>query len=89
MNGAHYSQQHIALGRFIKKHYNQSSVTVPCLIDEKKQANMEDQHMKTSGDLKQPLALTSRTYTLPKPKYYPQKGLRHFSQCCRHVSISK
>lgn len=39
MNGAHYSQQHIALGRFIKKHYNQSSVTVPCFIDEKKQAN--------------------------------------------------
>lgn len=24
MNGAHYSQQHIALQRFIKKHYNQS-----------------------------------------------------------------
>lgn len=39
MNGAHYSQQHIALGRFIKKHYNQSSVTVPYFIDEKKQAN--------------------------------------------------
>lgn len=72
MNVAHYLQQHTALRRFIKKHYNQSSVTVPCFIDEKKRANKEEQAYKnkhSDGKHIWHLAMelwNSYSYTLPK-----------------------
>lgn len=68
MNGAHYLQQHIALGRFIKKHYNQFPHSLPSpsprhsslfYRGEKSEQTRRDQPMKTGTEIGNTLPLAS------------------------------
>lgn len=104
MNGAHYLQQHIALGRFIKKHYNQfphslpspSPVTVPCFIEEEtSEQTRRDQPMKTGTETGNTFAFSFLSSTTAIPICYQNSlniskewGLQYLSQCCCHLFIS-
>lgn len=90
MNGAHYSQQHIALRRFIKKHDNQS----PCHSSlfrrwEKASKQGGDPHRKTdteTGNRTFGLSFQSSGITAPifyqNSLIYQKRVLGYFSQCC-------